>query len=129
MIVDLSSESTCECEAPFSKVVCPVFIRVTGGQASFDGDNFLTSKLSADDSAEALFDSPGGPPLASAVSNGGTGNQESASVRLQKDFVSTALFQTVVSEKGVARVNFTAPDNLGTFIVRAYAASGMCCAG
>lgn len=46
------------------------------------------------------------------------------SVRVQKDFVSTVMFETVLVEGGKARVNFTAPDSLSTFVVRAYAASG-----
>ncbi|GMH46152.1 hypothetical protein BSKO_14120 [Bryopsis sp. KO-2023] len=44
--------------------------------------------------------------------------------RIQDEFVSTPLFETVVSKNGVAEVNFTAPGNLGTFVVRAYAVSG-----
>ncbi|CAD7702674.1 unnamed protein product [Ostreobium quekettii] len=46
-------------------------------------------------------------------------------VRIQAEFVSTPLFATVVSdESGLANVEFEAPDNLGTFVVRGYATSG-----
>lgn len=48
-----------------------------------------------------------------------------APIRAQGDFVSTPLFVTINptnDEDGV--VTFTAPDNLGTFIIRAYAATG-----
>ncbi|GMH44595.1 hypothetical protein BSKO_12547 [Bryopsis sp. KO-2023] len=47
----------------------------------------------------------------------------SASVRVLEDFVSTALFETVIAEGGIATVDFTAPDNLGTFNIRAYVAT------
>eukprot|EP00210_Caulerpa_lentillifera_P009052 g8639.t1 len=46
------------------------------------------------------------------------------SVRLESEFQTTPLFVTEVAEGGVIRVNFTAPANLGTFTVRAYAATG-----
>ncbi|GMH38987.1 hypothetical protein BSKO_06885 [Bryopsis sp. KO-2023] len=45
------------------------------------------------------------------------------SVRVLEDFVSTALFETVIAKDGIATVNFTAPDNLGTFNIRAYVAT------
>lgn len=45
-------------------------------------------------------------------------------VRFQKDFISTPTFQTKVAKSGVVSVDFEAPGNLGTFIVRAYAATG-----
>ena len=44
-------------------------------------------------------------------------------LRLESDFVSTPLFETSVSEDGTLLATFTAPSNLGTFVVRAYAAS------
>ncbi|GMH44586.1 hypothetical protein BSKO_12538 [Bryopsis sp. KO-2023] len=47
----------------------------------------------------------------------------SGSVRVLEDFVSTALFETVIAKGGIATVNFTAPDNLGTFNIRAYVAT------
>ncbi|GMH41747.1 hypothetical protein BSKO_09657 [Bryopsis sp. KO-2023] len=47
----------------------------------------------------------------------------SASVRVLEDFVSTALFETVIAKGGIATVDFTAPDNLGTFNIRAYVAT------
>lgn len=81
--------------------------------AAADGGFALASAKSGADGAQAR------------ASPAASDSQETSSVRLLEDFVSTAVFQTVVSENGVARVNFTAPDNLGTFIVRAYAASGM----
>lgn len=50
-----------------------------------------------------------------------------ASVRVQKDFMSTVLFETVITQGGKAQMNFTAPDSLSTFVVRTYAASGDSC--
>ncbi|GMH44585.1 hypothetical protein BSKO_12537 [Bryopsis sp. KO-2023] len=47
----------------------------------------------------------------------------SSSVRVLEDFVSTALFETVIAKGGIATVNFTAPENLGTFNIRAYVAT------
>ncbi|GMH44588.1 hypothetical protein BSKO_12540 [Bryopsis sp. KO-2023] len=47
----------------------------------------------------------------------------SGSVRVLEDFVSTALFETVIAKGGIAIVNFAAPDNLGTFNIRAYVAT------
>ncbi|GMH44597.1 hypothetical protein BSKO_12549 [Bryopsis sp. KO-2023] len=47
----------------------------------------------------------------------------SGSVRVLEDFVSTALFETVIAKGGIATVNFTAPDNLGTFNIRSYVAT------
>eukprot|EP00210_Caulerpa_lentillifera_P009043 g8630.t1 len=46
------------------------------------------------------------------------------SARLESEFQTTPLFVTEVAEGGIIRVNFTAPANLGTFTVRAYAATG-----
>ncbi len=44
-------------------------------------------------------------------------------LRLKSDFVSTPLFKTIVTEDGTLTATFTAPSNLGTFVVRAYAVS------
>eukprot|EP00210_Caulerpa_lentillifera_P001100 g1061.t1 len=46
------------------------------------------------------------------------------SLRLESEFQTTPLFITEVAENGILKANFTAPPNLGTFIIRAYAASG-----
>lgn len=48
-------------------------------------------------------------------------------MRIQKDFISTPTFQTKVAKSGVVSVDFEAPDNLGTFVVRAFAATGGGC--
>ena len=45
--------------------------------------------------------------------------------RSSSSFIVTPLFATAVTDaSGVARVTFTAPPNLGTFVLRAFAASG-----
>jgi len=77
----------------------------------------------AESAADASFASNGGAAKAAAAgavppSSGG------ASVRLQSAFEATALFATAVAgADGVAAVNFTAPQGLGRYVVRAYAAS------
>lgn len=46
-------------------------------------------------------------------------------LRLESDFETTPLFDFVLTETdGSGRLNFTAPPNLGTFVVRAFAVSG-----
>lgn len=52
---------------------------------------------------------------------------DAGAVRVQKEFVTTPLFHTTTTSDGIATVNFTAPDNLGSFIVRAYVATGVLC--
>ncbi|GMH45788.1 hypothetical protein BSKO_13751 [Bryopsis sp. KO-2023] len=48
----------------------------------------------------------------------------SPDLRAQSDFKVTPLFKTVkTDENGEAQIDFIAPDNLGTFVIRAYAAS------
>ena len=74
---------------------------------------------------------PPGPPEPSLFSEGDVdssvegGDQTGATVRNQANFEATPLFTTVGSARGgSSAVNFTAPDNLGTFVVRAYASTG-----
>lgn len=56
--------------------------------------------------------------------SGAGGADVSGELRSSDDFVTTPLFTTVLTgPDGVARVNFTAPANLGTFVLRAYAAA------
>eukprot|EP00198_Chlamydomonas_reinhardtii_P005013 XP_001694349.1 predicted protein [Chlamydomonas reinhardtii] len=63
----------------------------------------------------------GGP---SDPESGAGGADVSGELRSSDDFVTTPLFTTVLTgPDGVARVNFTAPANLGTFVLRAYAAA------
>ncbi|KXZ56112.1 hypothetical protein GPECTOR_2g994 [Gonium pectorale] len=54
-----------------------------------------------------------------------SGNDDDGSVRSASSFRVTPLFAVASPGKdGVTRVNFTAPQNLGSFVIRAYAASG-----
>ncbi|KAK9803301.1 hypothetical protein WJX72_010340 [[Myrmecia] bisecta] len=63
--------------------------------------------------------SPGDPP-AVAVS----GSRDTVTPRIQSTFVPTVLVQTVpVDPAGMASVNFTAPQKLSTYVVRAYSAT------
>ncbi|GIL54024.1 hypothetical protein Vafri_9574 [Volvox africanus] len=71
-----------------------------------------------------------------SAGNGGGGGSDSATrsngaialaapVRQETDFVVTPLFASAVTDgAGVVRVTFTAPPNLGTFVIRAFAAAG-----
>lgn len=58
-----------------------------------------------------------------SVGSGAQGTPE-VLLRSMENFVATPLFVTVDSAEGLAAVNFTAPDNLGTFVVRVYAVTG-----
>eukprot|EP00775_Hariotina_reticulata_P009083 gene9083-9253_t len=72
--------------------------------------------------AEALTRSFAGPLAKSAPA--GAPGAASTSVRLQGDFRVTPLFTvTTTASNGVASAAFTAPDNLGRFVVRAYVAA------
>lgn len=53
-----------------------------------------------------------------------TEQEDSEKVRSDVDFKTNVLFQVEVVKGGRFSLNFTAPQNLGTFVVRAYAASG-----
>ncbi|CAD7700532.1 unnamed protein product [Ostreobium quekettii] len=73
---------------------------------------------------------PAPPPFAPApsadaeVESAGASGGAGAALRSQADFMATPLFVTVnATDNGSGAVNFTAPDNLGTFVVRAYAAT------
>ncbi|KXZ55787.1 hypothetical protein GPECTOR_2g1337 [Gonium pectorale] len=63
-----------------------------------------------------------------AVSGGSTASRTSGatvSVRQEADFVVTPLFTKAVTDaNGKAIVSFKAPQNLGTFVIRAFAAAG-----
>ncbi|CAD7704606.1 unnamed protein product [Ostreobium quekettii] len=49
-------------------------------------------------------------------------SESDPAVRLENQFQTTPLFELISTEAdGMGRVNFTAPPNLGTFVVRAYA--------
>jgi len=63
---------------------------------------------------------------ADAPEGGGGGGGGGGSVKVRKDFVTTALWlpHLAVGPTGVARVPWTLPDNAGAFELRAYAASG-----
>ncbi|KAG2452414.1 hypothetical protein HYH02_002657 [Chlamydomonas schloesseri] len=66
-----------------------------------------------------------GPPTAPPESGGVAGE-----LRVADDFVTTPLFTTALTgPDGVARVTFTAPANLGTFVIRAHAATTGAAAG
>ncbi|KAG2426455.1 hypothetical protein HXX76_011686 [Chlamydomonas incerta] len=66
---------------------------------------------------------PIGPSGAEDGASGG-GADVAGDVRSSADFVTTPLFATALTgADGVARVTFTAPPNLGTFVLRAYAAA------
>ena len=70
------------------------------------GDNFRSSILAAPPNSPLSANSPDSPRLAS-------------------ESVSTPLFSVALTAaNGSATVNFTAPFNLGTFVVRAFAVSG-----
>lgn len=48
-----------------------------------------------------------------------------APVRIQGDFLTTPLFSTINSTTNrTGAVNFTAPDNVGTFVIQVYGATG-----
>ncbi|KAG2447335.1 hypothetical protein HYH02_007664 [Chlamydomonas schloesseri] len=58
-------------------------------------------------------------------SNEATKSNSGVSVRQEDDFIVTPLFANAVTDgSGTARFTFTAPPNLGTFVLRAFAASG-----
>eukprot|EP00798_Chlamydomonas_sp_ICE-L_P014425 gene14425-20431_t len=62
-------------------------------------------------------------PVADAAANGGS--QGSSSPRLAADFEVTPLFTVLQTTMGgAASVSFTAPQSLGSFLIRAYAANG-----
>ncbi|CAD7696314.1 unnamed protein product, partial [Ostreobium quekettii] len=88
--------------------------------ASDDADTFAASSAVVFSPVEEPEESPLAdeafdPPTEETAETGAT-------VRNQGDFASTPLFVTVGSAKGgSSTVDFTAPDNLGTFVVRAYA--------
>ncbi|PNW72413.1 hypothetical protein CHLRE_16g677205v5 [Chlamydomonas reinhardtii] len=67
------------------------------------------------------------PESGGSSGSGGSSSKtdSSVTVRQEADFIVTPLFTTAVTDaSGVARVAFTAPPNLGTFVLRAFAASG-----
>ncbi|GLI68394.1 hypothetical protein VaNZ11_012780 [Volvox africanus] len=58
-------------------------------------------------------------------SNGSNGIALAAPVRQETDFIVTPLFAAAVTDgAGAVRVTFTAPPNLGMFVIRAFAAAG-----
>eukprot|EP01025_Chloroclados_australasicus_P057173 TRINITY_DN7117_c0_g1_i1.p1 TRINITY_DN7117_c0_g1~~TRINITY_DN7117_c0_g1_i1.p1 ORF type:complete len:972 (+),score=161.07 TRINITY_DN7117_c0_g1_i1:368-2917(+) len=77
-------------------------------------------------SAAIVAKGPSAPPAQSrAVSEmrlTPTGDETLVSVRVEDDFVTTPLFTVLrTSNNGKGQATFTAPPNLGTFVVRAYA--------
>eukprot|EP00210_Caulerpa_lentillifera_P004932 g4706.t1 len=63
-------------------------------------------------------------PLARSANFDGSADQGVVSLRSDTAFQANALFAMQVIEGGKGSFNFTAPDNLGTFVIRAYTASG-----
>lgn len=81
----------------------------------------LTLSIPPSSETVAKASSPGSEPADSTTAPGGAG----PALRNQAHFVATPLFVTVnATDNGLGAVNFTAPDNIGTFVVRAYAATG-----
>ncbi|KAG2434214.1 hypothetical protein HXX76_007940 [Chlamydomonas incerta] len=77
-----------------------------------------------DQSKESTSDSASGAGAGSGASSAAK-TDSGVTVRQEADFVVTPLFTTAVTDvSGVARATFTAPPNLGTFVLRAFAASG-----
>ncbi|GIL86136.1 hypothetical protein Vretimale_13856 [Volvox reticuliferus] len=94
-------------------VISPIVVSITQPSLGLSGDGKNR------DSAERAGDSSG-----TGSSNSGNGNS-GAPVRYETDFVVTPLFATAVTDgTGAVRVTFTAPPNLGTFVIRAFAAAG-----
>ncbi|GMH44461.1 hypothetical protein BSKO_12413 [Bryopsis sp. KO-2023] len=89
---------------------------------------FLLKRFSGSLIVRIIGGVPGRPPrpLPPAPPPPPSGGESSSTLaaRIQEKFVSTPLFETTVSNDGAAEVNFTAPHNLGTFVIRAYAVSG-----
>ncbi|KAK9809200.1 hypothetical protein WJX72_011244 [[Myrmecia] bisecta] len=74
--------------------------------------------------SNAVFAAAAAPSPASDSAAGGGGGQSAPTPRIQAAFVPTVLVQTVsVDANGMARVNFTAPQKLSTYVVRAYTAT------
>ena len=87
------------------------------------GRVFALSSRSSATAASTNVAVEGLAPLLS-LSYGASATSE-APVRFQKDFVSTPLFMTInVTNDEDGIVMFNAPQNLGTFVIRAYAATG-----
>eukprot|EP00210_Caulerpa_lentillifera_P001088 g1049.t1 len=93
-----------------------------GGAVAFA----LASTTVSADSSIAVARSVASPGSPGGVEEDSITSEQSVeqSLRLESEFESTPLFITEVAENGILRANFTAPPNLGTFIIRAYAASG-----
>ncbi|GMH35163.1 hypothetical protein BSKO_03031 [Bryopsis sp. KO-2023] len=107
----LAFSSNAAVQPPAAEPSTAVFsVGTKGRSASFGPPPQLSAKIAvADDAIGGAGFAAEGPKI---------------SVRVQKGFLSTPLFESGVTEGGIAAVNFTAPDNLGTFIVRAYASTG-----
>ncbi|GMH39924.1 hypothetical protein BSKO_07828 [Bryopsis sp. KO-2023] len=88
-------------EVPVSELDIIFSPRLLSAEVAASPGTALSAKVSADD-AEAPAE------------------EERGLVRIQKDFVSTPTFETTVTKAGKATISFSAPDNLGTFAVRAY---------
>lgn len=67
----------------------------------------------------------GGAAVAFSIASSTVVSAAEAPVRIQADFSTTPLFMTINSTtNGTGAVTFTAPDNLGTFVIRIYGATG-----
>eukprot|EP00993_Chasmostoma_nieuportense_P002291 NODE_30_length_4134_cov_39.066883_g27_i0.p1 GENE.NODE_30_length_4134_cov_39.066883_g27_i0~~NODE_30_length_4134_cov_39.066883_g27_i0.p1 ORF type:complete len:1101 (-),score=242.70 NODE_30_length_4134_cov_39.066883_g27_i0:239-3541(-) len=101
---------------PDPRYTNPLRDTCTGGPISMFNRNFGDTPVSAPMEAEIAADGGG-----NGAKDGNSGNSAPS---LRTNFASTALFRTLkVNSSGQALLSFTAPDNIGTWVVRAVGVS------